>query len=118
MIRKRNGNHKKNSGESVNKTNMRSESDIDLNVTVEDNHHPLLVTEDIFTTLNSDMFAKLVLRGSSAIRDGSEKAAAHVSRSLTPAERNYGQIKKEAFIIVHAVKKFCTFVCGLQFLPL
>lgn len=34
----------------------------------------------------------------------------HASRSLTPAEKNYGQVEKETLDIVYAVKKLSKFV--------
>ncbi|CAH8430770.1 unnamed protein product [Dicrocoelium dendriticum] len=47
--------------------------------------------------------------------NGSEKAVAHAARSLTPAERNYGQIEKEALAIVFAVKRFHKMLYGRKF---
>ncbi|PIO61753.1 hypothetical protein TELCIR_16715 [Teladorsagia circumcincta] len=42
--------------------------------------------------------------------DGSEKVAYHVSRCLTPAQKDYSQIEKEALALILAVQKFHCFV--------
>lgn len=47
--------------------------------------------------------------------DGSMKAVQHFSRSLTPTERKYSQIEKEALALVSAVKKFHKFIYGRKF---
>ncbi|XP_062542302.1 uncharacterized protein K02A2.6-like [Armigeres subalbatus] len=47
--------------------------------------------------------------------DGSLKAVAHASRSLTPAEVNYGQIEKEGLALVFVVTKFHRMLLGRKF---
>ncbi|CAH8556634.1 unnamed protein product [Dicrocoelium dendriticum] len=47
--------------------------------------------------------------------DGSEKAVAHAARALTPSEKNYSQIEKEALAIVFAVQKFHKMIYGRRF---
>lgn len=44
--------------------------------------------------------------------DGSVKAVAHASRSLTDAEKRYGQVEKEGLALVYAVTKFHRMLLG------
>ncbi|XP_053699347.1 uncharacterized protein K02A2.6-like [Sabethes cyaneus] len=47
--------------------------------------------------------------------DGTLKAVAHASRSLTSAEANYGQIEKEGLALVFSVTKFHRMLLGRKF---
>ena len=47
--------------------------------------------------------------------EGEERPIAYASRSLTPAEKNYSVIEKEALAIIFAIRKFQQFFYGRRF---
>ena len=50
--------------------------------------------------------------------DGSERPFLNISKILSPTQRRYSQIKKEALSLVYALKKFHQFLYGRKFIAL
>ena len=47
--------------------------------------------------------------------DGTERPIAFASRTLSPSERNYAQVEKEALSLVFGVKRFHNYLYGRNF---
>ena len=47
--------------------------------------------------------------------DGTERPIGYASRSLTPSQRNYSQIEKEALALVFGVQRFHAYLYGHRF---
>ena len=84
----------------------------------------LLQSADLLVHFNPDL--KLILASDASnygigavlsheMPDGTERPTGYVSRSLSPAERNYSTIDKEALAVVVGVKKFHQFLYGKKF---
>ena len=48
--------------------------------------------------------------------DGRDRPIAHASGTLSPAEKNYGQVEKEALAMVYGITKFHKYSYGREFL--
>lgn len=70
-------------------------------------NHPLRVTCDA----SPDGLAAILAH----VIDGEERVIAYASHTLTPAERNYAQIMREAAAIMFALKRFYIYLVGREF---
>ena len=84
-----------------------------------------LISTDVLVHYNPKLPLKLDCDASSfglgaflshIMPDGSERPIHFASRSLTPAEKNWSQIDREACSIIFGIKKFFQFVYGRSFI--
>ena len=52
---------------------------------------------------------------SHVMADGSERPIAYASRTLSPTEKNYAQVEKEALALIFGVKYFHQYLFGQKF---
>ncbi|XP_054278713.1 uncharacterized protein K02A2.6-like [Macrosteles quadrilineatus] len=74
-----------------------------------DPHRPIVLTYDASPT------GIAAVSQMSHIIDDEEKPIAYASRSLTPSERNYSQLDREALATVFGVSHFYNYLYGLHF---
>ena len=84
----------------------------------------LLTTSKLLTHYNPDLPVRLAADASHygleavishVLPNGEERPIAFTSRSLSPSERNYSQIDKEALALIYGVRKFHNYLFGRKF---